>query len=195
MKRSKSPAKAAESGQFRIISGQWRGRKLRFPAVEGLRPTPDRVRETLFNWLSPYLHNASCLDLYSGCGALGLEALSRGATACVFVDQSVPALAAIKDHLQLLGAQGQIMRQSLPEGVMALSNPVDIVFIDPPYADNSQQRCVELLLEKKLLKAGAWVYCESASAQPLALMPSELELHRHKTAGAVQSALYRLKTI
>lgn len=191
MKRIKSPAKATETGQFRIIGGQWRGRKLQFPAVNGLRPTPDRVRETLFNWLAAYLHQAQCLDLYSGCGALGLEALSRSAAHCIFVDASHQALQAIEQHLALLQGQGITQLGQLPEAINGLQTPVDIVFIDPPYADNSIEKCVQLLLEQQLLKEGAWLYCENGSDKPLPALPMEFSLHRHKIAGAVQYALYR----
>lgn len=193
MKRIKSPAKATETGQFRIIGGQWRGRKLQFPAVKGLRPTPDRVRETLFNWLAPHLQSAHCLDLYSGCGALGLEALSRGAAYSTFVDSSRPALQAIEQHLALLKGQGKTLAAELPQGITLLNQPVDIVFIDPPYADQSIEACVQLLLENNLLNAEAWLYCENGSDKTLPQLSSEFTLYRHKTAGAVQYALYRLQ--
>jgi 16S rRNA G966 N2-methylase RsmD len=103
-----TPAKRApRPGRLRIIGGQWRGRRLQFPAVEGLRPTPDRVRETLFNWLAPTIHGARCADLFAGSGALGLEALSRGAASCDFVDTSGAAVRAIASHLQSLDAEAR----------------------------------------------------------------------------------------
>lgn len=195
MKRIKSPAKATETGQFRIIGGQWRGRKLQFPAVKGLRPTPDRVRETVFNWLAPHLQAMQCLDLYSGCGALGLEALSRGAAYCTFVDNSRPALQAIEQHLDVLKGQGKTLVAELPQAIALLNQPVDIVFIDPPYADQSIETCVQLLLEKQLVKPEAWLYCENGSDKSLPQLPSEFVLHRHKTAGAVQYALYYYRRV
>ena len=90
------------TNQLRIIGGEWRGRKLRFPDVPNLRPTPDRVRETIFNWLMPVIHGARCLDLFAGSGALGLEALSRGASYTTFVDSHKKATQALKSHLDLL---------------------------------------------------------------------------------------------
>lgn len=98
--------KAGGSGRFRIIGGRWRGRRLLFPDTGSLRPTPDRVRETLFNWLSPLIEGARCLDLYAGSGALGLEALSRGAAECVFVERDAGALKAIRAHALDLGVEG-----------------------------------------------------------------------------------------
>ena len=125
----KAPKKAvrrsgttAGPGRFRIIAGRWRGRRFPVPAVPGVRPTPDRVRETLFNWLGPLIPGARCLDLYAGSGALGLEALSRGAGEVVFVDQSAAACAAIDAALGTL----------------------DIVFLDPPFR---QDRVETLLLQ------------------------------------------------
>jgi len=93
------------TGRLRIIGGRWRGRRLHFPAVAGLRPTPDRVRETLFNWLAAPLPGARCLDLYAGSGALGLEALSRGAAAVTFVEKTAVAARALVEHLRALGGE------------------------------------------------------------------------------------------
>ena len=106
MASSKSTGRAASAGrsQLRIIGGQWRGRKLTFTPAEGLRPTTDRVRETLFNWLAPFIFGARCADLFAGSGALGLEALSRGAAHCDFVDSAKAAGRQIAGHLETLGA-------------------------------------------------------------------------------------------
>src|SRR5438128_11334310 len=103
--------RSAADGELRIIGGEWRGRKLRFPALPGLRPSPDRVRETLFNWLAPEIYGARCLDLFAGSGALGLEALSRGAAFCQFVDSAALATQRIEQHLTLLSCRkGRIQR-------------------------------------------------------------------------------------
>lgn len=191
MNPRKSPAKPAESGQFRIIGGHWRSRKLHFPAVDGLRPTPDRVRETLFNWLAPSIRGLHCLDLYCGSGALGLEALSRGAASCIFVDASSSAMAAIRQHLQQLQGNGAALLGQLPTALNMLEQPVDLVFLDPPYALDSHNDCLNALISKQLLREGAWIYCENASGQPLPPLPPACQLHRHKKAGAVQYALFR----
>ncbi|MDA0890684.1 MAG: 16S rRNA (guanine(966)-N(2))-methyltransferase RsmD, partial [Proteobacteria bacterium] len=94
--------RASQRNQVRIISGVWRGRKLWFPSIDGLRPTPDRVRETLFNWLSPEIRGARCLDLFAGSGALGFEALSRGAQSCCFVDANKDACRTLEKNAQTL---------------------------------------------------------------------------------------------
>ncbi|HEY9032732.1 MAG TPA: 16S rRNA (guanine(966)-N(2))-methyltransferase RsmD [Pseudomonadales bacterium] len=196
MNQRKSPAQSglpAVPGRFRIIGGKHRGRKLAFPAVAGLRPTPDRVRETLFNWLAGELAGARCADLFCGSGALGLEALSRGAADCVFVDGNRHALSAISEHLQTLGLNGRVLAAHLPLLPAGLGQGFDLVFLDPPYADDCLAACVQALLDGHCLNRGAWLYCENAAGQPLPQLPAVLQLHRHKTAGAVQYALYRLQ--
>ena len=191
MKLSKLPVKPAKTGHFRIINDQWRSRKLQFPAVDGLRPTPDRVRETLFNWLGHTIVSKNCLDLFSGCGALGLEALSRGAAHCVFVDQSASALNAITQHLHTLEGKGTVQQGRLPEAIAYLNGSFDTVFIDPPYCLDNHAACIEALVNKQLLANNAWIYCENASDKPLPALPANIQLHRHKKAGAVQYALFR----
>jgi 16S rRNA (guanine966-N2)-methyltransferase len=102
--------RAKPGNQVRIIGGDWRGRKLQFPSIEGLRPTPDRVRETLFNWLSPHIVGAHCLDLYAGSGALGFEALSRGARSCCFIDNNKQVQAALGSSVQALNCESPVKR-------------------------------------------------------------------------------------
>ena len=120
--------------EFRIIAGVWRRRKLKFPPLPGIRPSPDRVRETLFNWLMDRVAGARCLDLFTGSGALGLEALSRGAAEVVFVDRERAALDAVGGHLAALKAQGGTLVQA--DALAWLETPgttFDIVFLDPPF--------------------------------------------------------------
>src|SRR5512134_2593384 len=102
---------AGPNNRLRIIGGQWRGRRLNFIPSEDLRPTPDRVRETLFNWLMPLIHGARCLDLFAGSGALGLEALSRGAASVVLVDRDPRVIATLRKHMQTLKAEGAALAQ------------------------------------------------------------------------------------
>lgn len=204
MKRRQSPAKSRHShsrhqefGQFRIIGGLWRGRKLQFPATDGLRPTPDRIRETLFNWLSTELDNARCLDLFCGSGALGLEALSRGAQSCTFIDAEPKTLAAITSHInQLPDAKGKTVAAALPEALSKAlpsskenSEQFDVVFLDPPYALPLITPCLEQLLDLKLLNDSAWIYIENSASDSLPPLPTSMQLYRHKTAGQVQYAL------
>lgn len=157
--------------EFRIIAGQWRRRKLHFPPLPGIRPSPDRVRETLFNWLRDRVEGAACLDLFSGSGALGLEALSRGAASVIFVDKERPAAEAIRGHLDLLQAQGGTVVQADAFAWLAgNSKPVDLVFLDPPFdAELVPEACARLA--QGWLKPGAWVYVEHAVERVPALPP------------------------
>lgn len=148
----------------RIIGGQWRRRVLRFPDSEGLRPTPDRVRETLFNWLGQDLTGWSCLDLFAGSGALGFEAASRGAARVVMVDSSPPVLAALRENARLLGASGQveIVRADAVEfasSLRATASRFDLVLLDPPYKKGWVERLTPLL--PQLLAADGMLYVEA----------------------------------
>jgi len=183
----------AGRGQLRIIAGQWRGRKLTFQAADGLRPTTDRVRETLFNWLTPHLHAARCADLFAGSGALGLEALSRGADHCDFVEISRPALTQIRRHLHTLDASAAATCHALSaeQFLTGEKRPYNIVFIDPPFGKDLAAPVCQLLVEKQLLAAGALVYLETAANEPCPPISPDWTLHREKTAGGV---CYRLFT-
>ncbi len=179
--------------QFRIIGGQWRGRKLSFPDSPGLRPTPDRVRETVFNWLADKLAGAECLDLFCGSGAMGLEALSRGAKQVHFMDSSPAVVASIRHHLGLLpGASGKVISASLPEGLQVLQESFDLVFLDPPYADAKKMiaASVEGLLAEKKLRPEAWLYVENSSVDHPPALPCRFTLHRQKVAGQVRYSLF-----
>lgn len=193
MKHAKLPVKSQQSplrSQFRIIAGEWRSRKLSFPDIPGLRPTPDRVRETLFNWLTDDLNNAACLDLFCGSGALGLEALSRGARSCTFVDAAPQATRAIDNHLQTLQCrQGNTITGNLPAILSRLDQAADVVFLDPPYALFVITDCLEQLASKCLLNENAKIYIECSSRQPLPDLPDNFSIHRQKIAGQVQYAL------
>lgn len=181
-------------GQLRIIGGQWRGRKLNFSAAPGLRPTTDRVRETLFNWLAPNIDGARCADLFAGSGALGLEALSRGASRCDFVDSSTAALTQIERHLEAVGATSRAGCHPLSalQFLRAARGTYDIVFIDPPFGKKLAEPACALLAEHGLLAAGALVYVETAASEPCPPVPPGWKLHREKRAGGVA---YRLFTV
>ena len=183
--------KNAETGQLRIIGGQWRGRKLPFPALEGLRPTSDRTRETLFNWLTPRVQGATCLDMFAGSGALGLEALSRGAAYCDFIERQEQAARAITSHLNTLNAsdQGRIITGDALALGGADIGPYDLIFIDPPFAENLAQAALELVLSGKLLSIDARVYLELPRTQKLPPALQEFEILRDKNAGDVRYLL------
>ncbi len=198
MKHSKPPVNSQQShlpAVFRIIGGIWRSRKFQFPPTPGLRPTPDPVRETLFNWLSDSINDAVCLDLFCGSGALGLEALSRGANHCTFIDSEQRALQAITQHLQTLQCkQGTTIANALPAGLSRLNSTFDVVFLDPPYTLDCITDCLAELVSGHLLSDGAWVYIECSSKAALQLLPDVFRLHRQKRAGQVQYALLQYTT-
>lgn len=148
-------------GKVRIIGGQWRGRSLEFEARPGLRPTPGRARETLFNWLGQQLPGWQCLDLYAGSGALGFEAASRGAASVTLVEQDPQALRALKANAQRLQARGvHIQAGTALDWLKRTRDRFDLILLDPPYASTELTE-VWPWLALRLNPAG-WVYCESA---------------------------------
>ena len=171
--------------EFRIIAGEWRRRKLTFPPLPGIRPSPDRVRETLFNWLRDSLPGARCLDLFAGSGALGLEALSRGATEVIFVDMERTALAAVDAHLAMLKAQGgKTVQTDALTWLETPSAPFDIVFLDPPFDAGLLPKVAGLLEQGGWLKPGAYIYLEYPAEHPPA-MPTQWTPWRESHAGRV----------
>jgi len=179
-------------GKLRIIGGGLRGSKLAVPDAPGLRPTPDRVRETLFNWLMPVIDGARCLDLFAGTGALGIEALSRGAAWTDFVETDPRLAQALRDNLARLKQTPAAVRggnaMALLEGTPAAA--YDIVFIDPPFPAALWASAANALEDGGWLRDGALVYLEMpAQADPA--LPANWQLHRESHAGAVRYALYR----
>jgi len=192
-------ASNAGANRLRIIGGQWRGTKLNFPDVAAIRPTPDRVRETVFNWLQADITDARCLDLFAGSGALGLEALSRGAKSVTFVDREAAIDTYLRDTLQRLHCeQGKVQMMDSLDFLRQTAEPFDIVFLDPPFAaiTGSQllaQVCTRL--ESSWLKSNAWIYieCPSSMGSPNTLVnwPGNWTMHRSKQAGQVGYHLAR----
>jgi 16S rRNA (guanine966-N2)-methyltransferase len=185
---------AGGRNSVRIIGGGWRGRRVSFPDIPGLRPTPDRVRETLFNWLQPDIAGARCLDLFAGSGALGLEALSRGAKELVFVEQAVAASRALQEQLTRLGgaASGQVMEMGAARYLRSSPRAFDIVFLDPPFGRRALAEYVPLLDEGKWLNPGALVYLENEKTEGVPALPSHWELLKSKSAGEVGYHLARV---
>lgn len=185
---------SAPPGQVRIIGGQWRGRKLPVPDVEGLRPTPDRVRETVFNWLMPVIEGARCLDLFAGSGAFGLEAASRGAAAVWLVERDPAALSVLRDNVDRLAAAQ--VRVIADDALALLRRPAqgqfDIVFVDPPYALGLVGPMVGQLVGGSWLAPGAIVYTEWPHGQAPPLDASPFKSSR---AGGIDYALYRFDAI
>jgi 16S rRNA (guanine966-N2)-methyltransferase len=179
---------------LRIIAGHWRGRKWRFPAGD-IRPTPARVRETLFNWLQPRIRGARCLDLYAGSGALGLEALSRGAAGVVFIEQQRAVAAAIGRRLAEWqdATAGQGASVVCTEAQRYLSGAplgFDIVFLDPPYA-SGELPAIAAALQAGWLASEARIYVERARREALPALPASWRELRAGTAGEVGYHLYQ----
>jgi 16S rRNA (guanine966-N2)-methyltransferase len=191
--KNSPPAAGAHTGQLRLIGGQWRGRKLQFPALPGLRPTPDRIRETLFNWLAAELPGAHCLDLFAGSGALGLEALSRGAADCTFVDSHPAACRQIGAHLRTLGSdRGQVICDNAARWLAeAAPTPFDILFLDPPFGTGLLAEVCGVAEQRGWLSANAFIYMECGSDEQPPPLPPGWQPHRDKRAGQVAYRLYR----
>jgi len=180
------------SNRLRIIGGRWRGISITFPPVAALRPSPDRVRETLFNWLQPLIADARCLDLFAGSGALGIEALSRGAGHVAFVESEPRVARHLEETLQRLDAsQAEIHRVDALKYLDGASQPFDIVFLDPPYASGLLQDVCDKLAARGWLAPQACIYLESAADQPLPALPAGWSVHRAKRAGQVGYHLLR----
>jgi 16S rRNA (guanine966-N2)-methyltransferase len=186
-----SSKKKPRPGRLRIVAGKWRSRLLNIADVPGLRPTSERIRETLFNWLSPTIPGARCLDLFAGTGALGLEALSRGAGDVVFVEKSPVAAKVLRDNVQVLDASTADVRQA--NALAFLEAPAgkkfDIVFLDPPFAADMLGDLCRLLDEASVLCSGALVYLEEDRARPETDLPPGWRILKSKTAGNVRYSL------
>ena len=187
-----TPRPVLPAGKLRIVGGRLRGSKLAVVDIDGLRPTPDRVRETLFNWLMPFIDGARCLDLYAGTGALGVEALSRCAAQVDFFERDVRLAQALRENLARLKQEATRVRHA--DALAALGEtaiqPYDIVFVDPPFALDLWNESARLLETHAWLAPHALIYIESPVEQALNLPPA-WQLHREGHAGAVRYALYR----
>lgn len=187
MKGGRRPG--AGRNRLRIIGGEWRSRRLEFPDLPGLRPTADRLRETLFNWLAPRIEGSRCLDLFAGSGALGLEALSRGAGEVVLVDSHPKAVAQLKANLALLGSdRGRVESREALAYLDGSPTPFDIVFLDPPFRQGLLQACCDGL-SAGWLNSGARVYVESEKELADLEWPTGWEVIRESDAGQVKAWL------
>lgn len=185
--------RASYPGQVRIIGGTWRSRRLSVPSVPGLRPTPDRVRETLFNWLQPHVTGARCLDLFAGTGALCLEALSRGAREVVMVEQSPIALESLRRNVEALAATGaRIVASDATAYLQQPVEPFDIIFVDPPFAANLIPTCLALIADRGWVRAGGVVYVEAPRMLTPVPWPAAWTAYRSQTAGQVGYHLARV---
>ncbi len=178
-------------GRLRIVAGKWRSRLLRIIDEPELRPTSERIRETLFNWLSPITEGARCLDLFAGTGALGIEALSRGATNVVFIEKSATLAAAIRKNLSELEAMNAEVCQR--DAIEYLKNadpmPFDIVFLDPPFDTELLSDTCSLLRENGWLTANAIIYLEQSRDTEKPALPQGWVVSQEKVAGKVSYSL------
>lgn len=190
-------SRAGPGNTLRIVGGRWRSRRIRFEDAEGLRPTPDRVRETLFNWLQGEIVGAVCLDAFAGSGALGFEALSRGAAKVVMLEKNPRQYRALQASVQLLQAEEAVLVQG--DALALLKRDAswwpacgfDGVFLDPPFHRSLLPAVCERLLARSLLKPGAFVYVESEQPWSALALPPALVPSRETRAGLVNAYLAR----
>jgi 16S rRNA (guanine966-N2)-methyltransferase len=192
MSFSRAKEAGSASRSLRIVAGQWRGRRVPFRPVPGLRPTPDRVRETLFNWLQRAVVGARCLDLYAGTGALGFEALSRGAACATFIEQDPVTVRSLTEVARLLGADGaRILRADAKSYLATTPEPFDLVFLDPPFALGALSGLCTLLESGGWLSPTAYIYLEQSAGDALPELPANWSLVRETRAGEVRALLAR----
>ena len=175
-------------GSVRIISGRWRGRRVRLTDNQQLRPTGDRIRETLFNWLGAQLAGWCCLDLFAGTGILGLEALSRGADQVTFVEKDQQLAQTLKTLTSTLDATHSTVLHAEAERLLnaRATAQYDMVFLDPPFSSPLMSTCCELLERNSWLSADAWLYLETRAKDCLPRLPANWRIIRDKRAGAVR---------
>lgn len=172
--------------QLRIIGGAWRGRKFRFPPVESIRPTPDRVRETLFNWLMGRVDGARALDLFAGSGALGLEALSRGAAEATFVERDASVARHLEGVLEALGARhARVVNDDALRFLRGPARACDLVFLDPPFDSDLVSQAAAALEAGGWLAPAARIYLELPAAAPVPPLPETLRIVKSGRAGEV----------
>jgi 16S rRNA (guanine966-N2)-methyltransferase len=182
--------RGGQSNQVRIIGGEHRGRKLSFPDIPGLRPTGDRIRETLFNWLQPRLPGASCLDLFAGSGALGLEAASRGAGRVLMLDSSPVVVDQLRQNISLLRLeQTEVQQADALTWLDGEPQKFDVVFLDPPFAEDLLQKLCQKLENGLWLNPEALIYLEMDAGTKKPSLPSSWKIHKQKRAGQVEYLL------
>lgn len=184
-KRAARSAQPATAHRLRIVGGRWRGSRIDFPAVAAIRPTPDRVRETLFNWLQHSIVGAQCLDLFAGSGALGLEALSRGAASVTFVDREPRIAQHLKATLDRFKAtNAEVVVSDAERFLERPARPFDVVFLDPPFGADVLPH-IFARLARGWVRPHASIYVECSADSPLAAIPEGWTIYRSKRAGQV----------
>lgn len=189
------PRRSSPDGEIRIIGGAWRSRRLRFPGAAALRPSPDAVRETLFNWLRNDIPGARCLDLFAGSGALGFEAASRGASAVTLVEADTEAAKRLAQNAGLLGAGDavRVVHGTAERFLRTATESFDIVFMDPPFSGDLVDATCRLLARGELLTGESLLYIESPKTREQLQLPPDWHIIRQKDHGAVRSTLIHPK--
>ncbi len=188
--------KRVANNSLRIIGGTWRSRRLQFIDSPKIRPTPDRVRETLFNWLANDIKDSVCLDLFAGSGALGFEAMSRGADRVMLVEEDARIAAMLSEQKELFDAQEiEIKNQNALTYLPNANQQYDLIFLDPPFYSDLLEKVIPIILKQKLLNANGLIYVESAAQQKtiqsLEILLETLYCIREKVSGEVSYALYK----
>lgn len=180
-----------QPGRLRIVAGNWRSRLLEIADVPGLRPTSARIRETIFNWLSPRIAGARCLDMFAGTGALGLEALSRGAADCVFVEKSAKAAKTLRANITTLQAEKAVVHETSAVRFLQQAGDArfEIVFLDPPFAADILPDLCRRLEESSLLADNARIYIEEDRNQPELELPEPWQVLKTRNSGNVRYSL------
>lgn len=192
MAKGKLRKNAVASGQIRIIGGLWRGRKLPVLNSEGLRPTTDRIKETLFNWLMFDVNERRCLDLFAGSGSLGFEALSRGASQVIMVEKDHQVAQQLSQNLaRLPQAQARVVNIDAVRYLASSTTPFDLVFLDPPFHQELLPQVCQLLEEQGWLSVNAKIYIEREQAVEPLVLPKNWLLLKDKQAGQVTYQLYQ----
>lgn len=185
------PSSQGKSGFVRIISGQWKGRKLPVRDLDGLRPTTDRVKETIFNWLAPHVRGTRCLDLFAGSGSLGLEALSRYAEQVTLIEMDKGAAEQLRKNLAVLGSQqGSVIQADAVSWLQGPVTPFDLVFLDPPFRRELLPQVCDLLEQRGWLAPDALIYLEREKEMADLALPASWQLLKDKQAGQVCYQLY-----
>ncbi len=180
-----------KTSSLRIIGGTWRSRRIEFLDISSIRPTPDRIRETIFNWLIPHIQNAHCLDLFAGSGALGFEAASRGAARVELVDMDSSITSILTQQVQKLKAENvSVLQQDALIYVQECKTLFDIIFLDPPFNSDLLENLISPIKQKCLTPSGL-LYIESSSNCEVAALTQELNCVREKIAGQVRYGLYQ----
>ncbi len=180
-----------QPGRLRIVAGNWRSRLLEIADVPGLRPTSARIRETVFNWLAPRVAGARCLDLFAGTGALGLEALSRGAAACVFVEKSTKAANTLRTNIATLAAENAVVHETSDVKYLQQGNAAafELLFLDPPFAAEMLPDVCGLLEQSSVLADSARIYIEEDRDQPELKLPERWQVLKTRNSGNVRYSL------